>query len=123
MPVHKLYFLRAPRISFGILLVFFPKARRPCVFQSNLLVPATFTDNIKKNNILCDLYFGSWYRPISIATALCIGQPRILGSVPGRDNKFSPLHKVQTDSAVHPTSYRMSAEGCSPGSKAAGIRN
>jgi hypothetical protein len=78
-----------------------------------------------------------WYSPVSLITfkklTFCviyilgagIGQsvdnPRILGSVPSRDNKFSPLHKVQSDSGVHPASYRMSTGGGLSGGKAAGI--
>jgi len=44
------------------------------------------------------------------------------GSIPGRGNNgiFSPRHRVQTRSGVHPASYPMSTGGLSPGVKRPG---
>jgi hypothetical protein len=36
------------------------------------------------------------------------------GSIPGRDNTFSPLHSVQTGSGAHPAFYSMGTEGSFP---------
>jgi hypothetical protein len=41
-------------------------------------------------------------------------------SSPGRVKNFSLLHIVQTDSGVHPTSYKMGTGGSFPGVKLQG---
>jgi hypothetical protein len=59
---------------------------------------------------------GNWYSSFGISTNYELEGP---GFIPFSATFFL-LHRVQTDSGVHPASYTMGTEGSFPGGKAAG---
>lgn len=52
--------------------------------------------------------------PIGIAKGYVLGGR---GSTPGKENKFSVLHSVETGFAAHPASYAMNTGAFPPGIK------
>jgi hypothetical protein len=63
---------------------------------------------------------GSRDSSVGIATGYGLDDQGGGSSIPGRVNKFSLLHIVQTGPGVHPTSYKMGTRGSFPGVKRQG---